>query len=263
METTEKQSIVDYKSQILDRMKSRYPDRDFDEVESPDGISSKSRLEESIAEALADDENRISELAEKQKTYEADAEVLSDIFHKSPRSAVFLTALAATGNPAVAIYKAYGSDALKALEDGKASEFITEMEAKDAAEREADARYEQEKEANLKASFEALDAWGNEKGLSDDDKVNVFMRFYNILQDAASGKYSVDLFEMGWKADHYGEDVENARHEGEVTGRNAKIQEMARKRRDTQSLPPSLYGQGVREEEKQKKVNDDPWMLKG
>lgn len=263
METTEKQPITDYKGQILERMKSRYPDRNFDEVESPDGIISKSSLEESIAEALADDENRINEYSEKQKTYEADAEVLSTVFNKSPRAAIFLTTLAATGNPAAAIYKAYGADALKALEEGKASEFITEMEAKDAATREEDAKFEEEKEANLKASFEALDAWGNEKGLSDEDKINVFMRFYNILQDATIGKYSIDLFEMGWKADHYGEDVENARHEGEVTGRNAKIQEMARKRRDTQAMPPSLYGQGVREEEKVKKVNDDPWMLKG
>ena len=263
METTEKQPITDYKSQILERMKSRYPDRNFDEVESPDGITSKNSLEESIAEALADDESRINEYSEKQKSYEADAEVLSSVFNKSPRSSVFLTTLAATGNPAAAIYKAYGDEALKSLEEGKASEFITEMEVKDAAAREADAKFEEEKESNLKASFEALDAWGNEKGLSNDDKVNVFMRFYNILQDAMNGKYTTDLFEMGWKADHYSEDVENARHEGEVTGRNAKIQEMARKRRDTQTMPPSLYGQGVREEEKPRKVNDDPWMLKG
>lgn len=236
---------------IVGRMKSKFPDRDFD------GENGQTSLEQSIIEAL---EASDSEAADYDRLKE-DTDRLAQLFNTSPRAAEFLSVLAETRDPAEAIYKAYGREAYEAFAEGSASELITALEAEDAKRIADDEQFENEKEANLKKSFETLDAWGNSKNLTEEQKVEVFMKFYNILGDALLGIYNEDLFEMGWKAAHYDEDVETARHEGEVTGRNEKIKEKARRRRETDAMPPSLSGQGVRVPERTPDVKDDPWML--
>lgn len=258
MEDIEKQEVPNYREELKNRMKTRYPDHDFDTEEGENGTDSTTRLEQSIIDALNEDEKRTKDYGE----METEVNKLKNIFAKTPRSNTFLDVLAKTGDPSKAIYSAYGKDAFDAFLDGDASEFIAKVEAEDAKMRSDNEEFEKEKEANLSASFAALDEWGNKKGLDEDAKVQTFMRFYEILSDALVGKYSEDLFEMGWKADHYDEDVANARHEGEVDGRNANIKEKYRKRSEVDNMPPSLMGQGVREDEVKKK-KDDPWMLDG
>lgn len=260
MEDSQNQNVTNYRDELLGRMKSRFPDRTFD---SPDGTDSPNSLEQSIIEALDEDNTKYNELDARFKDYAEDVDKIRFIFSKSPRSAVYLNEMARTGNPGVALRKAYGAQALAALEDGNASELIAKIEEEDAKSRAENEAYEKEKEDNLRKSFAALDAWGNEKGLDEDGKVKVFMRFYDILSDAIIGKYGTELFEMGWKADHYDADIATARHEGEVTGRNEKIKETTRRRQESSAMPPALAGQGVRADEKSKK-NDipDPWMLR-
>lgn len=255
MEETVNQGNTNYRDQLVNRIKSRYPDRNFD---SQDGQNSPNSLEQSILEAFDEDDSRLKELSDlEEKTRDMTA-----IFNTSPRAAVFLNTLATTSNPSVAIYKAFGKEAHEAFVKGDASEMIASIEAEDAKIRAEDEQFEQEKADNLKASFERLNQWGDSKGLSEDQKVETFMRFYNILSDAVLGIYNEDLFEMGWKADHYSEDIESARREGEVAGRNANIKEKRIKRQENESMPPVLSGQGVRTEEtKPAKEYDNPWML--
>jgi len=238
---------------IMSKMKSRYPDRNFD---SEDG---QSNLEQSIIDALDAYEAETSEY----NRLKEDTDILANLFNTSPRSAKFLSYLASTGDPAAAIYNAYGKDAKDAFLEGNASELISEMEAEDAKRIADDKGFAEEKEANLKRSFETLDRWGDKKGLTQEQKVEVFMNFYNILGDALNGIYNEELFEMGWKASHYDEDVDSARREGEVAGRNSKIDEIKHKRRSTETMPPALNGQGVRESESRRSAAmDDPWMLR-
>lgn len=260
MDKIENQQVPDYRNELVSRMKSRYPDRNFD---GSNGTDSPNNLEQSIIEALDSQDSQISDMTSKNKEYEEYSEKLNTLFAGSPRSAVFLNELAKTKNPAVAIYKAFGKEAYDSFVDGDASELIAKIESEDAKTRAEDEKWEQEKSENLKKSFADLDAWGDEKGLNEDQKEETFMRFYNILADALVGKYGRDLFEMGWKADHYSDDVATARHDGEVTGRNAKIEAGTRKRKESASMPPSLSGQGVRATEAAPvKREDDPWMLR-
>ena len=263
MDSIENKPTNNYREQIVEQMKSRFPDRNFDSPDGQNSLDSISNLEKSILDALSEDGDKITSYAAKQQEYDQSADKLTALFNNSKRSALFLSILAETGNPAVALYKAYGREAMDALENDDTASLISKIEEEDAKAKAEDEQFEAEKEANLKESFINLDEWGNEHGLTEDEKVNVFMRFYNILQDAMNGIYSRELFEMGWKSDHYSEDVDTARHEGEVNGRNAKIQEMTRRRQDVQSMPPSLNGQGGREPEIAPSPKDDPWMLRG
>lgn len=255
MEETVNQEVTNYRDQLVGRMKSKYPDRNFDSI---DGQNSPNSLEQSILEAFDESDSRISEL----QGLEEKTNALAELFNNSPRASVFLNTLAATKDPSAAIYKAFGKEAHDAFVQGDASEMIASIEAEDAKLRAENEQYEQEKAQNLKASFDRLDKWGDSKGLDEDQKVDTFMRFYNILSDALMGIYNEDLFEMGWKADHYNEDVETARHEGEVAGRNANIKEKMHRRQENEAMPPALSGQGVRAEEtKPAPKEDNPWML--
>ena len=59
MENTENQEVVNYRDQLVGRMKERYPDRNFDSI---DGQISQNSLEQAILETITEDESRISEL---------------------------------------------------------------------------------------------------------------------------------------------------------------------------------------------------------
>ena len=104
MENTENQEVVNYRDQLVGRMKERYPDRNFDSI---DGQNSPNSLEQAILETITEDESRISELSGLQEK----TNLLTELFNKSPRSARFLNSLARTGNPGVAIREAFGKDA--------------------------------------------------------------------------------------------------------------------------------------------------------
>lgn len=254
IKTTVNQSPMNYESMFLERMKAKYPDRNFDSENSENGRNS---LAEALMQTLDEGEN----IADKFRALSEKTDALSNLLNKSPRASTFLTTLAVTGDPSAAIYKAYGKDAYEAFKEGDASEFIKNIEESDAKAREEDKQLQKQKEENFQKSMERLDKWGDGKGLSTDDKINVFLRFHSILSDALMGNYSEELFEMGWKADHYSQDVENARREGEIAGRNAKIEAQRIARNKSQMMPPSLDGQGVRQTESMPGKKEDPWML--
>ena len=72
------------------------------------------------------------------------------------------------------------------------------------------------------------------------------------------GKFTREAYEMAFDAMHYATDVEEARKEGEISGRNAKIQEKLAKVNVPETMPPAVGGQGAGAPEatkKQEKTN--------
>lgn len=256
MEETDVQNVTDPREQLRGRMMSRYPDRNYD---STDGQTSPNSLDESILEALAEDENNLKGYQE----LKTETESLAQLFAKSPKAAQFLSALGRTGDPAAAIYEAYGKDAMEAFQSGNASEVIASIEANDAKMRAEQEQFEEEKAANLKKSIEGLDEFGKSKGLSEDEMVDLFLKGYNYLSDALVGIYSTEFFEMILKAQNYDSDIETARREGEVAGRNAKIQARDLTKQAGRVLPPAMQGQGVKPAEtpRQRPMTEgDMWL---
>lgn len=234
MGETDTQEVTNYRDQLVGRAQTRYPDRTFT---GQDGQIDQNGLEQSISEILG-------ELDAKIKEYDDNNGRLVNLFNTNPKAAGFLNEWVRSQNPAAAFRKYYGPEAFAAMQTEEGAEIIAQIEADEAKRKAESEAFEQEKADNLQKSFDALDEWGNSKGLTDEQKTEVFMRFYNILSDALEGKYSTDLFEMAWKADHYSDDIASARHEGEVAGRNANIKAQARKRQEAAALPPQLAGQG-------------------
>lgn len=71
-----------------------------------------------------------------------------------------------------------------------------------------------------------------------DDEIDAAMEFLiNIMKDGILGKFSAESIMMALKAINHDDDVDYASREGEVRGRNAKIQEQLRQGRRGDGLP--------------------------
>lgn len=198
----------------MERIKSKYPDRNFDDDESFFG---------QINDDYDDYDKRLSESKSREEAF-------SNMFTSNPKSARLMMEWKNGNDPVASLIRIYGKeDILAAIEDPERLEAI-EQANKEFAERvakndEYDAQYEQ----NLPSSLQAIEAWASEKGVSDEDIDNAVTALSKLCGDFILGKIAPESIEMMLKAQNYDSDIEQAQIEGEVAGRNAKIEEKLRK----------------------------------
>ena len=196
-----------------ERMTAKYPDRSFDDDESLFG---------QINDDYDDYDRRIEEIEGREKAF-------SDMFHSNPKSARLMMEWKDGKDPVASLIRIYGKeDILAAIEDPEKLEAIEEAN-KEFAERvaksdEYDAQYEQ----NFPESIKAIEEWMAKTGKSDEAVDGAIETLSKICGDFILGKISPDTVEMILKAQNYDADVEQAQIEGEVAGRNAKIEEKLR-----------------------------------
>ena len=76
-----------------------------------------------------------------------------------------------------------------------------------------------------------------ERGLSDEQIDNAMDLVMKITNEAIMGKFTPETIDMALKAINHDAEVEAARAEGEVAGKNAKIDETLRKPKAGDGLP--------------------------
>lgn len=198
----------------MERLKSRYPDREFADDEAVFG---------QINDDYADYDNRIAGYQEREKKF-------SDMFTSDPRSARFLKDWKDGGDPVLGLVRQFGTDIKDAIDDPARQEEIAaankEFVERVAKEKELEETYQQ----NFQKSLEDLDKYQQESGLSDDAIDEAMGFIVNIVKDAVVGKFTTQTIQMAAKALHHDADVQMAGEDGEVRGRNAKIDERLRKR---------------------------------
>ena len=74
-----------------------------------------------------------------------------------------------------------------------------------------------------------LETMQQDEGLSDEDIDSAMDFLVGIVRDGIMGKFTRESVAMALKAIRHDSDVEQADHEGEVRGRNTKIEEKLRK----------------------------------
>ena len=197
-----------------ERLSQRYPDKTWEDDE------------EMFGQINSDYDNYDSQLA----GYQEREKKFSDMFTSDPRSARFLTEWRNGGDPVVLLVKQFGTDIKDAIDDPARQEEIAaankEFVERVAKEKELEETYQQ----NLQKSLEDLDKYQQETGLSDDAIDEAMGFIMNIVKDAVMGKFTVETIQMAAKALHHDADVQMAGEDGEVRGRNAKIDERLRKR---------------------------------
>lgn len=214
MATPNTEQVKSKRDLAMERMSSKYPEKDFSD-------------DEALFGQINDDyDNYDSELT----GYKDREKKLSDMFTADPRSAGFLMAWRNGEDPIMYLVRNFGQDIKDALDDPQRQEQIAaankEFLERTAQSKELDDQYQ----ANLQESLQQLEKLQQEKGLTDDDVDNAMEFLINIVKDGVMGKFTPETIEMALKAVNHDADVAAADHEAEVRGRNAKIDEKLRTR---------------------------------
>lgn len=198
------------------RMRERYPDRDFADDEAAWG------------QVNADYDDYAKELS----GYKEREQSLSDMFNEDPRSARFITEWRNGSDPVVSLVRMYGDDITEALNDPDKLEEIAaankEFVERVSKEKELEESYQQ----NLESSLSDIEQIQSEDGVSDDQIDAAMSWLIGIIGDGVRGKFAPETIRLALKAQGYDAAVADAAHEGELRGRNAKIEERLRKSRE-------------------------------
>ena len=212
----------------MERMRTKYPDRSFDDDEAFFG---------QINDDYDDYDKRIAESQSREEAF-------SNMFTSNPKSARLMMEWKNGNDPVAALIRIYGKDdILAAIEDPERLADI-EQANKDFADKVAkNDEYDAQYEKNLPASLQAIEAWAAENGVSDDDIDKAATALSKLCGDFILGIIAPESIEMMLKAQNYDADIEQAQMEGEVAGRNAKIEEKLRKGKRSEEHTSELQSQ--------------------
>lgn len=201
------------RDRYAERLKAKHPDKEFADDEALFG---------QINDDYDSYDNELSGYREREKA-------LSDLFASNPRSAAFLTDWRKGEDPIIGMVRKFGDDFKAALEDPEKQEALAAAN-KEFAERIAEEeRYEKEYQKNINETLATLEAMQQEEGFSDDDIDSGMDFLVGIVRDGIMGRFTKESVAMAIKAIKHDMDVEQADREGEVRGRNMKIEEKLRK----------------------------------
>ena len=209
------EQVKSNRERYAERLKSKYPDREYADDEALFG---------QINDDYDDYDKQLEEYVGREKA-------LADWIASNPRSAAFLIDWRNGEDPIVGLVRKFGGDNIKdMLEDPEKAEALAEAN-KEYAERIAEEDgYETQYLQNLADTFDTLKQVQQEDMLTDEEIDNAFAFLFGIMRDGVLGKFSAESLRMALKALNHDADVEQADLEGEVRGRNTKIEEKLRKR---------------------------------
>lgn len=214
---------------LRSRYKTRFPERNWDE-EDDDALADQ---------AIAD----YDDMEGKLKGYEEADEKMKKLLDDNPQSAQFLYDLANGEDFLTNLQKNFGEDIVEAMQN---PDKLKELAAanKEYHEKIAESKKaEQEWEANMNTSLDNLRQAAEESGLSDDEVVEAMDKLIGVVDDYNTGKLDIETIKMFLNAINHDTDVEEAARKAEVRGRNANIEEQARKRKANTDGIPQMKGQ--------------------
>lgn len=205
---------------FAERLKSRYPDREFADDEAMYGQA---------GEDYDAYENELSGYRERESK-------LEELFAKDPKNAQFLADMAAGKDPWIVVIERLGTDGITELLNDPEKKAAYEEANKRYAERlakekEIEAEYDRNMEESQRVR-EELDAIHGVEAV--DAALGVIDQ---MTKDAIMGKVTKEAVEMAMKIVNRDADLANARSEGEIAGRNAKIEERMRRQQTGDGMP--------------------------
>lgn len=239
MATGDNNQVKSKRDSFMERMKGKYPGLAFAD-------------DEEIFGKISDDydgyDKELTGYKEREKAF-------SDMFTSDPRSAAFLMQWKNGEDPEVALIRQHGKEGIEAaINDPEKLEEIA------AANKEYVARVAKEKELedlyqkNIRESLDLLRRLSEEKGISEDKIDDAWELLKKIVHDGVIGIFTEETVDLALKALSHDEDVTTAGHEGEVRGKNTKINETLRKKEQGDGLAP-LNSKSVSGGEKKRNMN--------
>ena len=210
----EEKQVKSRRDQLGERLKKKYPDREYVDDEALFG---------QINDDYDEYDNQLSGYKERESR-------LTDMFTKDPRSAQFITDMAQGKDPWASLINRIGIDGVKEMLDdpAKVDEFAASN--KEYVERMAKQKnLEEEWEKNMKATLAMLEQKQQELSLTDEQIDAVADRIKEVTNDAVIGIIKPETVDMVLKAINHDADVATAREEGETLGKNIKAEAQLRK----------------------------------
>lgn len=235
MENTDNQTVKTSRERLRDRLSKRYPDKQF---VGQDGTDAQDVMDDSLEEMFSEYDTRENE-------YNSNSRRLNDLFASDPRIGTLFLRWAEGGNVMERLIEDFGDEFLDALSSEEGKEKFLEAQTRWLEKVSKNKAAEEEAEANFQTSIETLNAFQQEHNLTDEEAIAVFDKVHKIGTDMVRGIYEADSFLLALNAINHDRDVNVARAEGELAGKNAKIKEKMRSGAELErELPPSLGGQG-------------------
>jgi len=210
----EEKQVKSRRDQFGERLKKKYPDRDYADDEALFG---------QINDDYDEYDNQLSGYKERESK-------LTDMFTRDPRSAQFITDMAQGKDPWTSLINRIGIDGVKEMLDDptKMDEFAASN--KEYVDRIAKEKgLEEEWEKNMKSTLSMFEQKQQELGLTDEQIDAVADYVKEITNDAVIGIIKPETVDMILKAINHDADIEAASAEGEVRGKNAKVEAKLRK----------------------------------
>lgn len=197
------------------RMKERKPDTDWDATD-----------DDAMADMAMADYDEMSSMVDQYKQRDA---AFDELAAKHPQAMMFLAQLAKGKSMREAIENSMEVSIEDLYND---PDYPRAKEEKAAKEAEA-----------VKNMLAEIDKQAEEKGWTPEDVDQALEDFDEIIRAVEENKVTFDMLQLLHNGKRYDKDVAKALHEGEVNGRNAKIEETKRKKKASSDGLPALGGQ--------------------
>lgn len=209
---TENKDVKSKKDLVIEKIKGKRPEGNFEDEEF---------IYASINEDYDDYDKELARYKEQE-------DAIANMYSADPRSAVFMADWKNGEDPVIGLVRKFGVEIRDILDDPEMQEKIAEANKEYLDRVTENQKLEEEYQKNLAQSIETITKFQEEQGYTDEQVDKAFEWLMQILQDGVIGKFTPEVVEMALKAQNYDNDVAQAEAEGEVKGRNAKIEERLR-----------------------------------
>lgn len=243
VQTTEEVTPKSGREVVVERLRTRYPDESFDEI---DDDNLYSRLDGMIGEI----DGELSNLKENnQKTY--------GFLMENPKLGAFLSDIRDGEHPIVALNRYFDEGEL-AIKEG--DEMYNAWKAAGDERRrrqEENERLREEIKANMEISQRNIEEFARENGIPEEEVVDFLKGYQADMEDVAKGLTSKDYLGRMYRGYRHNQDVQDALEAGRIQGANEKI-EKELERMEADGLPEPNGSGGSAPVEKEVKEIKDP-----
>lgn len=221
MEKGDNEQVKTKRELIGERLKERYPDKDFAD-------------DEALFGQISDD---YDEYDKELGGYRDHEKAFSDMFTSDPRSAAFLTDWRKGEDPTIGLIRRFGPEIKDAIDDPELQEQIAKANKEYVERVQKSKELEEEYQKNISETLQYLDGLAKNGEMQEKDIDDAMELLISIVHDGIVGKFSPETIAMAVKALNHDADVEEASVVGEVRGRNAKIDERLRRSEKGDGMP--------------------------
>jgi hypothetical protein len=218
----EDKQVKSKRDQFGERLKKKYPDKEYADDEALFG---------QINDDYDEYDNKLNGYAEREGK-------LVDMFNKDRNSAQFITDMAQGKDPWVSLINRIGIDGVKELleDPSKMEQFAASN--KEYVDRMAKQKgLEEEWKKNMQTTLAMLEQKQQERGLSDEQIDAAADWIKEVTNDAVIGIIKPETIDMALKAINHDTDMIQAAEEGEIRGKNAKVEATLRKPKRSDGTP--------------------------